>query len=945
MASRRIAGITIEIDGNTTKLQNALKSVDKQLSTTQANLRDINKLLKMDPGNAELLTQKQKNLAGAVKDTKTRLDELKKAQSGIKEGTPEWDALQREIIDTEQKLKSATKELKSFGTVGSQQVKAVGDKMKEIGGNVTSAGQELTKLSAPLIAAGTVGVVKFAEVDKTMQLTNKTMGNTAEEAELLNKAMKEAAANSTFGMSDAATATLNFARAGLNASEAAETLAPAMNLAAGSGGDLDTVSAGLVATLNGFNAPFKDAADYADIFATACNNSALDIDSLCNSMSVAAPVFSTAGYSVRDAATYLGVMANKGIDANKAANSLKTGIARLAAPTGPAADALDALGFSITDANGNMKSSIQIQKELHDKFKNLSEAEQIAAASAIFGKNQMAPWLALINTAPEEVQALDSSLSSCAGTTKEMADAMMSGFGGSLEKIKSSIDVAATSLGEALAPTIQKVADKIQAAVDWFNGLDKSQQQLIAKIGLVVAAAGPALIVLGHVLTGVGSIIKVVGSLMGVMSGLGSAFGVVKGAISGLSAVITSGGGIIASLGSLASAAAPFLIGGAIVAGVIAGVVLIVKNWDKIKETAKAVGKAFKEAGKKIVDTAKEIGAKAAKAFETLKAKAAAAFEKLKTTASNIWGNIKTKISTVASGAKDAATSAFNTLKTNVSNAWSTLKSATSTAWQNIKSTASSQFKDLKSALSSTAKTIKSNLSDTWSAVRTKAGDAWKAIKTKASDAWGGIKDTIMNKAKGIVDKVLPKWQSLTEKINKHTETMREKVEKGFGSLQTNLGNAVSGIYNTLSGPFSRAKETIVGVASVIRSAFSNFHISIPRFKLPHISVAWKTISSKLGIKIPKISVSWYKKAYDNPMMFTKPTVLQTPQGYKGFGDGNGGEVVLGMNKLKQLVGASGDMNTTINIYATPGMDINQLADKVQNRLVAVQKQRELAYA
>ena len=105
-----------------------------------------------------------------------------------------------------------------------------------------------------------------------------------------------------------------------NASEAAETLAPAMNLAAGSGGDLDTVSAGLVATLNGFNAPFKDAADYADIFATACNNSALDIDSLCNSMSVAAPVFSTAGYSVRDAATYLGVMANKGIDANKAAN-------------------------------------------------------------------------------------------------------------------------------------------------------------------------------------------------------------------------------------------------------------------------------------------------------------------------------------------------------------------------------------------------------------------------------------------------------------------------------------------------------------------------------------------------------------------------------------------------------------------------------------------------
>ena len=945
MASRRISGITIEIDGNTTKLQNALKAVDKQLNTTQTNLRDINKLLKLDPGNAELLTQKQKNLSEAVNTTKTRLNELKQAQSGIKEGTPEWDALQREIIETEQELKAATKELKSFGTVGSQQVKAVGDKLKTIGGNVTSAGTELSKLSAPLIAAGTVGVMKFAEVDKTMQLTNQTMGNTAEQAELLNQAMKDAAANSTFGMNDAAGAALNFARAGLSAEEAAATLAPAMNLAAGEGGNLDTVSAGLVATLNGFHAPFKDASEYADVFAAACNNSALDIDSLSDSMSIAAPIFSTAGYSVNDAALYLGIMADKGIEANKAATSLKTGIARLVAPSETGADAMDALGFSVTDTNGKMKSAVQIQKELHDKFQKLSEAEQIAAASAIFGKNQMAPWLALINTAPEDVNKLSGSLSECAGTTDKMAEAMMSGFGGSLEKIKSSIDVAATSLGEALAPTIQKVADKIQAAVDWFNSLSKSQKEMIAKIGLVVAVAGPALVVIGHVISGIGSIVTVAGSLMGALSGVGSAFGVVKGVIGGVAGAITSGGGIIASLGSLATAAAPFLIGGAIAAGVVAGVVLIVKNWDKIKETASKVGKAFKDAGKKIIDTAKKIGSDAAKAFDTLKTKASASFEKLKANASNAWTNMKTKISTVASGARDAATSAFNTLKTNVSNAWSTLKSATSTAWQNIKSTASSQFNDLKSTLSSTAKTIKSNLSDTWSAVRTKAGDAWKAIKTKASDAWGGIKDTIMNKAKGIVDKVLPKWQSLTEKINKHTETMHEKVEKGFGSLQTNLGNAVSGIYNTLSGPFSKAKETIVGVASAIRSAFSNFHISIPRFKLPHISVAWKTISSKLGIKIPKISVSWYKKAYDNPMMFTKPTVLQTPNGYKGFGDGRGGEVVLGMNKLKQLVGASGDMNTTINIYAQPGMNVNQLADKIQSRLIAVQKQRDLAYA
>ena len=340
------------------------------------------------------------------------------------------------------------------------------------------------------MAVGVAGVKSFADVDKTMTLTNKTMGNTTEEAQMLNKAMKDAAMNSTFGMSDAATATLNFARAGLTAQEAADSLAPAMNLAAGEGGNLDTVSAGLVATINGFHGTFDQASHYADVFATACNNSALDVDSLANSMSVAAPVFSAAGYTVEDASLFLGVMANNGIEASTAANSLKTGMARLVAPTESAANQLEALGIEVTKADGSMKDSVTIQRELHDAFATLSESEQLAAASAIFGKNQMAPWLALINSAPDDVQALSDSLSDCEGTTREMADAMMSGFGGSLEKLKSSIDVAKTSLGEALAPAVSAVADVILGLTNAFNNLPPGMQQFVATAGVVVAAVG-----------------------------------------------------------------------------------------------------------------------------------------------------------------------------------------------------------------------------------------------------------------------------------------------------------------------------------------------------------------------------------------------------------------------------------------------------------------------
>ena len=152
--------------------------------------------------------------------------------------------------------------------------------LEKAGDKIAGAGEKLLPITAGVAALGATASTKFAEVDKIMQLTNATMKNTEEQADLLDKAMKDAASNSTFGMNDAATATLNFARAWLNAEEAAAAHAPAMNLAAGEGGNLDTVSAGLVATINGFHGSFDDAAEYADVFAAACNNSALDIDSL-----------------------------------------------------------------------------------------------------------------------------------------------------------------------------------------------------------------------------------------------------------------------------------------------------------------------------------------------------------------------------------------------------------------------------------------------------------------------------------------------------------------------------------------------------------------------------------------------------------------------------------------------------------------------------------------
>ena len=253
MAGGRIAGITIELNGDATKLTKALADVDKSARQSQNNLKDIDKLLKFNPGNTELLQQKFKNLTTEIDSTKQRLETLKEAARQMElsgnVNSPEWDALQREIEATEQKLKGLNAEMDKFGSVQAQKIAAAGEKVSEVGEKIESAGKKVMPASVAMIGFGTVAASKYAEVDKVMTLTNQTMGNTTEQAELLESAMAKAASNSTYGMSDAANACLNFARAGLTAEESAAALAPAMNLAAGEGGNLDTVSAGLVATM------------------------------------------------------------------------------------------------------------------------------------------------------------------------------------------------------------------------------------------------------------------------------------------------------------------------------------------------------------------------------------------------------------------------------------------------------------------------------------------------------------------------------------------------------------------------------------------------------------------------------------------------------------------------------------------------------------------------
>ena len=685
----------------------------------------------------------------------------------------------------------------------------VSSKVERVGKKIEGVGQDLTRnLTVPIVTAAGVSVGKFAEVDKTMTLTNQTMGNTADEAQLLNKAMEEAASNSVFGMNDAANASLNFARAGLDATEAANALAPAMNLAAGEGGDLDTVSAGLVGTINGFGDSFENAEHYADVFANACNNSALDVNSLSDSMSIAAPIFNAAGYSVEDAALYMGVMANAGIDANTAATSLKTGMARLVKPAKEGAEWMDKLGINVTNADGSMKDSVTIQQELHDAFSTLSDSEQIAAASAIFGKNQMSNWLALINTAPEDVSSLSSALET-EGTTAEMADAMMGGFGGSIEKLKSSVDVLMTSLGGLIAQYLTPVIEKVQGAVDAFMSLDDETKEHIIKIAGIVAAVGPVLIIIGKVVTGIGSIISVASGLIAAISAI----------------------------------SAPVLIVIGVITALIAIGVALYKHWDDIKEGAKQLGEVF----------------------------------------SKVWGDITKK----------------------VTEAWENVKTKTSEAMTNIKD------KIANSQIAQAASKV-------WDAMKKTATDSFSAIKRAYDEHGGGLKGAVSATMEGIKQYYQAGYNFIDNLTGGKLTAIHDKVAGTLYRIKESVETQIFRIKSSISDTFNNIIDSVHNAVDRIRNAF-NFEWHLPHISLPHFSIDGEF--SLDPPSVPHFSIDWYKKAMNSAYMLNGATIFGASGGHLLGGGEAGSEMIIGTNKLMQMIGQAKGGNTYNNQFVINGVD------------------------
>ena len=417
------------------------------------------------------------------------------------------------------KISADVKDFASSLSSVQSSLEATSKKWESLSASLGKIGGTLTKsITVPVVAAATASIKNFSEVDKTMRLVEKTMGDTAWASGDLEKAMKSAASNSVFGMNDAANAALNFARQGFNAADASKMLTPAMSLAAGTATDLAVVSGGLGNAMKVFADQGLEAGNAADILAKAQGQANTTVQDLLDSMTVAGPIVDSVGWSMKDLAVITDVFGDAGISGSEGATALKTGLARLASPADDATAVMKRLGIEIFNTDGTMKSFTSVQKQLHTAFAGLTQEEQLQAAATLFGKNQMAKWMTLIKAAPETVDKYSSALDNCTGSAEEMANALLSGPGGAIEKLKSSLDVLSYTLGDIGGNYIQPFIENITEVVDKFNNLDKGTQEATLKMVAFAAAIGPAFLALSKGVGIIASVEKGMGTLVGGVS-------------------------------------------------------------------------------------------------------------------------------------------------------------------------------------------------------------------------------------------------------------------------------------------------------------------------------------------------------------------------------------------------------------------------------------------
>nr|DAH23372.1 MAG TPA: minor tail protein [Caudoviricetes sp.] len=886
--ANRIKGITVEIGGDTTKLSKALEGVNKNIKNTHTQLKDVQKLLKLDPGNTELLSQKHKLLADAVTATKEKLETLKTAAAQANEALArgdinqeQYDALQREIIETEQELRNLQTEADKTNTAFAK-IGAAGEVMQNVGDKISGAGEKLLPVTAGITALGTAAVKTGADFDAAMSKVAAVSGAAGDDLEALRAKAREMGSQTKFSASEAAEAMNYMAMAGWKTEDMLSGIEGIMNLAAASGEDLATTSDIVTDALTAFGLTAADSAHFADVLAAASSNANTNVSMMGETFKYAAPVAGSLGFSVEDTAEAIGLMANAGIKSTQAGTSLRSIMTALAGEVKFCGESIGEVEIQTTNADGSMRELSDILADCRVAFAGLSESEQASAAQALVGKNAMSGFLALMNAAPADVDKLSGAISNCDGTSLSMAETMQDNLAGQLTILKSQLEELAISFSDILMPAIRSIVSHMQGLVDKLNQLDPQAKETIVKIALVAAALGPMLIVLGKTISGVGSVLSLV-------SKAPAAIGAVKGGITAVTGALgVSMGTILAVVAAIAALVAAFMHLWKTNENFKNNILGI---WEQIKST-------FSGLTQGITDRINALGFNFESFTDMLKAAWDALCNLLAPVFEGVFQNIANIFSEISgiilglldvfiglftgnwdqlwNGVKGIFTSIWDFIVNTFSNILNTLKGIADvvlgwfgTSWNEVWTSIKDFFVNIWTSISTFFTGIITGIRDffvnIWTGIYTFFSNIFNAIYTVVSTVFQTIYNTVMTVWNGIYEAIKPLldafkylfetiFQAIHIIISNVMDWISEKISAIWNAIVSFLTPILEGIKNTFTTIWNAIKSVIDTVLGAIQSVITSVWNAIYGFLSPIlnsiksvVSSVWDSISSKIS--------------------------------------------------------------------------------------------------
>ena len=948
MAAGRIKGIEIVIGGDTTKLVSALAKVDNSISKTQSNLRDLNRALKLDPGNTELLKDKQKELAKAIEDTKSKLETEKQALEQMK-NTEGFDANSQAARDLKVQIDLDTAALKdleaqarqSSSVLGSQmqaagqKIQEVGDKIKGVGDKIAGIGQTLTtRVTVPIVSA--FGASAKAAIDWETAFTGvrKTVDATAEEYDQLATNIKKMATETASSATDIAgvmeiagqlgiegvegltTFTKTMVELGdttnLSAEEAATSLARFLNITGESSASVDRIGSAVVDLGNNFATSESEIVAMATRLASAgtiAGMTSTDILALAASMSsvgIQAEAGGTAMTQTISAMTaaVADFEAGSTEDLEKIANVANMSAADFAkAWNEHPIEAVQnfIVGLGTLDEKG--ENATLVLDELG--MSGVRQANMLKSLS--LASDVLTDAITTSSEAYKENTALSAEAEKRYGT-----------MAAKISQLKARITEVAVEIGETLMPYIEKAMTYIEGLVEKWKALDDEQKESIIRFAAIAAAIGPVLIVVGKLVASVGSIISVGGKL-----------------ISGIGSLISSMGGLS---GVIAALTGPVGIVIAAVAALAAGFAYLYNTNDQFRASIQETISALQENFARVVETVKPKLEALGQAFQGLMDMLAPAFEFIFTTVIALINGIIEAIAPIVDvvtnvvefitnivqaflallqGNFDGFATYMNAAVQNVINAINGIIQAGIAFWTGIFKTFGVNLKQLfttiweaaKLVVHTTIEDIKLNIVEVWTAIKEWISDTLTKIHDKFKEIFDKIKEAVSER----IDRVK---ESIVNGMEQAVDYIKSLPDKFFQWGADMVQNLINGIQSKIDAVKAKVAELAAAIASYIHFSepdvgpLSNFHTFMPDM----IDMMVKGIDQG----IPKL-----QNAMNN---MTGNMALQLQNG------GSLGTSVANTN------------NININVYGAQGQDPNALVDIIEERLTENMMRRGAAF-